>query len=621
MAQHAPHSSTHSADNRVARAQSSSTDHWAGGTGGSGDWNTGADWTGGTVPGSTDTAAFGLGGEAYTVTGDATIGAIAIDADSVTFDGAVSQDASVNGNFLSATNGAFVTLDANASFLGNGGLDFAAGTLLDVQGSLTLLNGGGMADQVIVEGLSGAFVTGSAITVNGLYVQTGGSFTGDVMLNDGGNITVDSSSLFGADSISLLGSGTIYESLASGAASSQSNVAAAVAVAAGNTLTLASDPGVNFLMSGVVSGAGAVVVNGGSVELAGVNDFHGGLSAQNATLTIDGVGASGGNPIFLNAALLVSQADSSGAVDFSGTVVATGASDTVDAVAGSLRIFAGGAGAVSVAGGAGTDTIIGGSGALSVTGGSAGDLVFGGAGGLDFIGGAGFSTVVGNAGAMTVQAGTGNTAVYGGAGALNFIGGAAASYIVGGAGVVSATGGSAGDLIFGGSSGADRLFTGVGPTTLVGGAGAQLIATGSANCALVDGGGAILDAAASTGNDTLFGARAGGTDTIVSGAGTSIVVLDGGATDVFTTGTAEVFAGAGMLNLDYIAGSGGGITKVEGFDTSKDVITLNGYAQGTGAQVLANETVSGGNTILQIPGGGDLIVLFGTTGLTAGNFA
>ena len=568
----------------VAGIPGQARDNWVGGNGGNGDWNTGSDWSSGSVPAMTALANFALGGELYTVTGDATIGAIEVDADAVTFDGALSQAASVASTFLTAVNGATVTLDANSSVFANGGLDFTDGTLLDVQGSLTLLTGGGSADQIIVEGLSGSMVTGSALTVNGLYVQTGGSFTGDVTLNDGGNITVDSSSLFGANTITLLGSGTIYESLATGSDAANVGVAAAIAVGASNTVTLASDPGVNFLVGGVIGGDGGVLVNNGSVELGGVNTFTGGLVVQNASLIVDGQGGAAGNVIYITDGTLVTQPDSTSAVDFTDTVVASGSGDTIDATAGNLLVFAGPAGSLNFIGGAGSDTVVGDQGALSVAGGSAGDLVFGGVGALDFTGGA------------------------------------AASTVVGGAGAVTATGGSGGDLIYGGTSGHDMLYTGTGPATLVGGSGAQLFATGSSNSVLVDGGGAVLNATASSGNDTLFGGQTGSSDTIFSGAGTSTAVLNGGTTEFFTTGTADVFAGSGTLTLAYVSGFGGGFTNVQGFNVAQDAISLSGYAQGTAAQILANETITGGSTVLQIPNGGDQIVLFGVTGLMASNF-
>jgi hypothetical protein len=136
---------------------------------------------------------------------------------------------------------------------------------------------------------------------------------------------------------------------------------------------------------------------------------------------------------------------------------------------------------------------------------------------------------------------------------------------------------------------------------------------------LVAGGSLTMDASASTGNDTLFGAGAGTMDTMTTSAGTSTVVLGDGATTLFTTGTADVFAGAGALTLDYVAGFTGGTTNVLGFNTSQDQISLFGYAAGTAAQMLANETITGGSTILQVPEG-DKIVLFGVTNLTGANF-
>jgi hypothetical protein len=684
------------------------TDNWLGdsGAGGNGDWQTAADWSSGTVPADNATANFALGGQFYTVTGDATIGAITIDADALTFDGAVTQNTGNTSTFLTATDGAYVELDSNAVFEGAGGINFADGTLLDVQG--TLLTAGGTADTMIVENF-GDVVLSSAIDLNSLYVNTGASFTGDVTLNDGGNITLDTSAFFGGGSITLLGSGTIYEALVpgqtsasifeniavaasnfltlaadpgvnflvggtitgagglvvnlgaielntandftggvtiadgasltsdttldfnaltlltggtydgtitlndggtltidsattvansisllgnatvheiltAGATSATSDFSVAVAVAGGDTLTFVSDPDVSTVVNGSISGAGAVAVTGGSVELAGQNSFTGGVAVFNASLTVDGQGAVTTGNIILTNATLTTQPDSTGAVNFTDTVVAYGNGDTINALAGNLLVFAGSASTLNFIGGAGTDTIIGDQGALSVTGGSAGDLVFGGNVSLNFTGGTGSSTIVGGSGAVT------------------------------------ATGGAGGDLIFGGTSGLDKLYTGTGPSTLVGGAGAQLFATGSANSVLVDGGGAVLNAIASTGNDTLFGGPNGSSDTIFSGAGTSTVVLNGGTTELFTTGTADVFAGSGALTLAYVAGAGGGITNVEDFNVATDSISLAGFAPGTAAQILANETIVGGGTILQIPNGGDQIVLYGVTGLTAANF-
>lgn len=558
--------------------------NWIGdaGANGNGDWNTPGDWQQDGIPGTSDSATFATGNSGYTVTGDATIGAITVDGDGVTFDGAITQFSGATGAFLTGLDDAAVTIDPNSFFTSeSGSIAFGAGSLLDVQGSL--LTGGGNADVVIDEGLSGNIVTAGAIILNQLYVQTGASFAGSVILNDNGSITLDTSSTFGGGSITLTGSGSIYEALAAGEVTGTADISDSILFTTPGTLTVASDPGAVLTLTGQIAGAGSLLINNGTIELAGTNAYTGSTIVQNATLIADGQGAVPDGVILLSNSGLTTQPDTTGAVNFTDTVAAFGATDTVYALGGNLLVYASQTGLFTFLGGAGSDTIIGGAGALSITGGSAGDLVFGNTGTLTFTGGAGGSTVVG------------------------------------GAGVVDATGGAGGDVIFSGTSGHDVLNTGDGPTTLVGGQGAQLFATGSGNSVLIDGGGGFLNAAASTGNDTLFGGAAG-SDTIISGAATNIIVLNGGATTLYTTGTADVFAGAGALSLQYVDGIAGGLTNVVGFDLSTDQINLVGYAQGTAQQVLDSETVSGGNTMLQIPQG-DQVVLFGVTGLTLSNFA
>lgn len=189
------------------------TDTWLGdsGAGGNGDWNTAADWSPSGVPGTLDTAVFATGNFGYTVTGDATIGAIQVNGDGVTFDGTITEATGGAASFLTVTNDGQVTLDAN-SFVTGQGLSLADGTLLDVQG--ILITTGGTADVVIDEGLNGQLIDSGTLDVNQLYVQTGASFAGSVALNDGGSITVDSSSSFGGGSVTLLGSALVYAAAA-----------------------------------------------------------------------------------------------------------------------------------------------------------------------------------------------------------------------------------------------------------------------------------------------------------------------------------------------------------------------------------------------------------------------
>ena len=523
------------------------SDNWVGGTGGNGDWNTAADWSAG-VPASTDTATFATGLAGYLVTGDATIASILVNGDQVTFDGAITQDTTGGATFLSATNGAQVTLDSNSFFTGSG-LDFADGTLLEVQG--ILITTGGTADVVLDDGLNGQMISSGQLQVNQLYVQEGASFTGDVALNDGGNVTLDTSSSFGGGTVSLLGSGLIYDAAAPGQTSGSTGIGDAIAFdQAGGVLSLGADPGVTLALSGPISGDGVVLITGGTIELMGDNTYTGGTVVQGGTLQVDGAGVVPGGIIFVSDGGVITQSTSSGGAgsSYTDTIVAGGGSDTVNAAFGNQLVFGAPAGVLTYNGGVGNSTVVGGGGALI------------------------------------------------------------------------ATGGSGNDLIFGGTSGADQLFTGTGNTTLVGGNGATLTADGAGNVALVaNGNNVTLNALAATGNTTLFGGS--GTDSIIGGYGTDYAVLGGGSSAVYAGhGTMDVFAGTGALSLDFVVGfPDGGTTNVIGFDTASDQIGLIGYANGTAAQVLASETIVGGNTILAIPNHATA-VLFGVTDLTLSNF-
>ena len=73
-----------------------------------GDWNTPADWTPNAVPGADDNALFATGGNSYAVTGDASVGGITVDADQVTFAGALT----ICGGSFSGTDDAYVVIGA-----------------------------------------------------------------------------------------------------------------------------------------------------------------------------------------------------------------------------------------------------------------------------------------------------------------------------------------------------------------------------------------------------------------------------------------------------------------------------------------------------------------------------
>ena len=582
---HAALTRTATALHQSEGARGGASDSWVGGTGGNGDWNNGTDWSTGSVPGAAATAIFATGDTGYTVTGDATIGAIAVNGDGVTFDGAITEAANGSAQFLTATNGADVTLDANSFFTGQG-LDFAAGTLLEVQG--TLLTTGGTADVVLVDGLNADAISSGALILNQLYVQDGGSFTGDVTLNDGGNITLDTSSSFGGGSLTLSGSATIYDADASGGNGGSGSVADNIAFAtAGSTLNLAGDPGVTLLVSGNITGAGSLVISGGTVELSGDNTYTGGTDVQAGTLQIDTATALPGSLVILTNGALVTEQLTTGVLTDT-VIAAAGTSDTVDAVGGSLLVFGAAGTALNFVGGADTSTIVGGLASITYTGGTAGDVIFGGSGGVNFTGGDGT-----------------------GAGSV--------STVVGGSGVVIANGGIAGAVIYGGSSGLDQLSTGSGNSTLVGGSAATYNVTGAGNSLVVVTQGGQVNADQATGRDTIFAGDSA--STILGGGGTEVDVLQTGNTTLFANnGTSEVFGGTGDLHVYLTAGFGGGAVDIVGVNLSQLTISLVNYAPGTAQQALASETVAGGNTYFTLSDNTH-VNLFGVTGLTASNFS
>ncbi len=506
-----------------------------------GDWNTAKNWVPATVPGAADTALFATGGNLYQVTGDASAACITLDGDNVTFEGQIL----VGTAGLVAENGAYLAIGSNAFIDDSGSLSVDAASFAEVNG--VLITGSSTVGTAEVSGFNASWTDAGTVAASQLYVNSGGSFAGNVALADGGSVTLDTSATFGGGTVALAGGGTIYLANAAGTASGSYGLADAITTGpASAALVLASDAGATLDVSGAISGAGFVYVSGGDVSLAAGNSYAGPTVVDAATLTLNGVGAAGASTVFLqNGATLNTLADSNGAAG-SETVVSGGA-DTVNAMAGSLL-------------------------------------------------------------------------VYGSATSLNFQGGTGTSTVVGGAGAVTATGGSGGDTIFGGTSGKDALTTGTGPTLLVGGNGGVLTAIGSANDVLVaNAGNTTLVGANATGHDQYFSEGSGNT-MIVAGTGNSLVVADGAAnTVVGSSGMQTVFLGAGVNQLDFTPGLGGGTSDVIGFG-GQDSIRLIDYAASDVQNALANALVTGGSTILTLSDHTQ-IVLFGFTGLGAGNFS
>ena len=446
--------------------------------GGDGDWNTAAMWMPNGIPGDGDTALFATGGNFYTVTGDASVAGITVNGDSVTFDGQLFQTSGVSTAFLTADSAATVTLDQNAFVIG-AGINFAQGSVLEVNG--TLVDTGGTADVALVDGATADWTNGAGVLLNQLYVQDGGTYAGDVTLRDGGSITLDASGSLSGGTITLAGQGTIYAADAPGGTGGSFTMTEDIVTgASGDAVILASDPDLTFVLSGDISGAGFVAVNGGTVELAGVNTYTGGTLVDGtgiaASLILAGGDAAGTGAVYLNDGLLTTIADSTGSSSFGATIVGAAGSDTVIATSGALSVLAGQASVFTFTGGDGHSSVLGGSGQLIATSGIAGDLIFGGTSGTDVLntggasailaGGVGGTLVATGGGTSLLAAGSGNSTLQGGGstGAVYYFGSNSGDTTI-------QTGSGLSEVI--GNGGADTVYGGTGTDYAIAGTGAE----------------------------------------------------------------------------------------------------------------------------------------------------
>ncbi len=550
--------------------------NWKGGAGGNGDWNTPGDWSGNKVPGASDSVTFGLN-ELYTVTGGGTVANVDVTAGNVTFDGSIATQA------LVGASGSYVTIDPNSSFLVSLLVDFSPTSTLEVQGSLSDL--GAVVDVALVDGGTAFWQTSAQVNANQLQVFDGGTFSGNILLNDNGLLKLDTTAKIGG-TLTLAGNGSIDLSAVQGAASL--GVGESVAFQkAGAVLYAAADPGTTLNIAGAIGVAGKadglINVQGGTVELSGSSNLYSGGSVvdNGATLQLDHAGSAGTGAVFLAGGALVTEQAQNRLV-----VVGASGNDTISGGGGGLVVFASNAAS------------------LQFTGGAAGSVIYGGSGALNLIGGSG-----------------GDTIYAWNASSVDFTGGSKGSVVYGGSGLLNATAGSGGDTIFAGNNSGDVLRTGSGPATLVGGgAGAMLIANNSAANVLIAGGGnTTLNGGSATGNNLFFGAS-GGNTTVEGGLGNDTFVGNGGADTVYgNIGTENVFAGSGYLQLDFVTTFGGGTTGVNGFNVASDRLQLTGFAPDAVQQALQSEQIIGGSTVITLSDNSK-IVFWQTTGITASNF-
>ena len=287
-------------------------------------------------------------------------------------------------------------------------------------------------------------------------------------------------------------------------------------------------------------------------------------------------------------------------------LVAGSAGETLDGSgASSGDVFFGAADGSVFKGGAGHDTFVLGGGSNTVTSGAGGSVVFLGSG-ANLVQSQGADTIVGSTGNDTIDAGAGGVVLFAGSGTTSFIGDAARSTVIGGAGALTVTGGAGGGAFYGSAAGNNVLQSGTGNAFLVGaGNGDQLIATGTASNILVAG----------MGNETLNASGSAGADLLYGGSGADAITLGSGADTLLSgSGSASVTVGAGSAMVDFVAGHGGGVMSMTGFNAGKDHLALFGYGSGEAGQVLQTASVSGGNTTLALSDGTH-ITLVGVTSL------
>ena len=450
---------------------------WNGPAGG--DWNTVSDWTPNGVPGAYDNAAFATGGNTYTVTGDASAASISVDADDVTFAGSLTIYSLAG---LVGTDSAEVDVASTAVLADHGQINFAAGTLLAVDGELK--TAGGVIDVAVVSGAGAQWYDGGSLALNQLYVTQNGFFTGNIItLNDGGTVNVDTSAAFSASTIDLAGSGTIYLANASQTPAYPNYFYESLNVTAGYVLSLATDPDVAAVFVGGIAGAGSVAITSGDVTFASPDTYTGGTNVLDAALTLVGAGAAGTGAIFLDDGSLTLQADNTEAAGSETVVAASGnntVDDTVSASSGSLLVFGSASGTLAFTGGADNATVVGGAGGvLLATGGSGSDAIYGSSSGQDVLTtGPGPTTLAGAFGGLltalggaanTLVAAGGNTTLSGATATGNnvfYTSGTGTTVVQAGSGASTVVASGATNSIFGASGTQDVFLSGSGVTQL-----------------------------------------------------------------------------------------------------------------------------------------------------------
>ncbi|MGI4975320.1 MAG: calcium-binding protein [Janthinobacterium lividum] len=496
--------------------------------GGSGDWNTGSNWTGG-VPTAADDAVFANSAAPYTVSGGGTAASVTLSDDASASDTLTLAGTYTAASFTGIRAGLHLAVGASLGF-GHGAL---SGGVLDLEPGATLGNGPLALYQA---GLAGAFGTlanpidlltdlslhGTDLsgTLAGPISGSGGLVLGDVL---------DPGVLLGSEGGSLTLAGP-------------ANTAAHGILVEGGHLEIAT-PG--------AAGAGPILLFGGTLTLdAGVS--AGPVLANLAPSAVGGctVGAASGNQLLFCGFAPMTFANGSGSSEVIGTA-GLGRSPDGAFPADFARM-----------------SVTGGTGRVTVFAADEGGSIFGGTGGGNLIV-AGATITPGDLAFETAAHGTaqaafnGATLGGGGDGDLLVATGNANNVLAAAAGRETLTGA--------GATGSNVFFAGPGADLVVAGAGQDLVVGGSGASTLVGGTGAAAFFAGS------------GSEVILGGAGGDYVQAG--------SGSATLFTGAGADLIAFIDGQAGGSLVVSGFRTGIDHIAPRGYAAPPTSRVVAGSTV------------------------------
>ena len=276
--------------------------------------------------------------------------------------------------------------------------------------------------------------------------------------------------------------------------------------------------------------------------------------------------------------------------------------------------------------------------------------VLAGTGGLNYTGLAGTQTVLAGGGTLggasqiiNLSASSGANFVAVGGGADTVIGGTGADTVYSGglSSMVVSVGSGSMDFI-GGANNATVFGAGTGSTTLIGGAGGSITYVNRAGGAVqyhAQGGSEVFNAAASSGNNTVYGAyNQSGTETLVGGNGNDYLdplhaaasVVAGSGNDTLVgarfnstvagSGNATLTGGAGNDTFLFKNGYAGGHDYVANL-TGADVVNLAyyGYNSGSITNLIASAVVAGGSSTITLSDATQ-ITFVGITSLNSKNF-